>query len=149
MIFKEGKVVEKVGREPKKLQDIVNKLAAEAGGASGSAGFGGPSSSGWRAVDLPKGYDDVTDQLDVKGLDLLNADSDFGSVRVLFESKKPSALEDDKASDVPARDWIESDTDEQLMLFLPFQATLKLHTIQVSGIKTPILSSCRLLIMLL
>lgn len=142
MIFKEGKVIEKVGPEPKKLQDIVNKLAAEAGGASGSGGFGGPSSSGWRAADLPKGYDDVTDQLDVKGLDLLNADSDFGSVRVLFESSKPSALQNGKASEGQAKDWVESDTDEQLMLFLPFQATLKLHTIQVSGMKTPIISLC-------
>jgi hypothetical protein len=141
VIFKEGKVIEKVGPEPKKLQDIVNKLAAEAGGASGSSGFGGPSSSGWRAADLPKGYDDVTDQLDVKGLDLLNADSDFGGVRVLFESSKPSALENGKASE-GAKDWVESDTDEQLMLFLPFQATLKLHTIQVSGLKTQLLSLC-------
>ena len=133
VIFKEGKVVEKVGPEPRKLQDIVNKLAAEADGASGSSGFGGSSNGdSWRTAELPKGYDDVSDQLDVKGLDLLNADSDFGGVRGLFESSKPSALQKGKSAEGQAKDWVESDTDEQLMMFLPFQATLKVHSIQVS-----------------
>ena len=133
MIFKEGKVIEKVGPEPRKLQDIVNKLAAEAEGASGTSGFGGSSNGGsWRTAELPKGYDDVSDQLELKGLDLLNADSDFGGVRGLFESSKPSALQNGKSTEGQAKDWVESDTDEQLMMFLPFKATLKVHSIQVS-----------------
>lgn len=133
IIFKQGQVVEKVGPDPKKLQDILKKLAAEAEGGAGAAGFGGPSNSGsWRAAELPKGYDDVTDQLEIKGLDLLNADSDFGGVRVLFDSSKPSALQNGKAAE-GAKDWIESDTDEQLMLFTPFQSTLKVFSFQVSA----------------
>lgn len=132
MIFKQGKVVEKIqGADPRKLQGVVQKLAAEAEGSS--AGFGGASGSGsgWRTGDLPKGYSDVTDQVDVKGLELLNADGDFGGVRVLFDEAKPSGLQKGKAKEGQAKDWVESDTDEQLMLFVPFQATLKVHTIQV------------------
>ena len=129
MIFKQGKQIEKIqGADPRKLQDVVKKLAAEAEGTS-SAGFGG-SSSDWRVGELPKGYGDVTDQVDVKGLELLNADGEFGGVRTLFEHSKPSALGKGKGGE-GKKDWVESDTDEQLMLFVPFQATLKVHTIQV------------------
>jgi hypothetical protein len=81
---------------------------------------------------LPKGYSNVGDQVDVKGLELLNADSDFGGVRVLFDGSKPSALENGKAAEGKAKDWVESDTDEQLMLFVPFQSTLKVRMLQVS-----------------
>lgn len=120
------------GVDSRKLQQIVQKLAAEAEGGSSSSGFGGSSSgSSWRAGDLPKGYRDVTDQVDVKGLELLNADGEFGGVRTLFESSKPSALEKKGKADSTSKDWVESDTDEQLMLFMPFQSTLKVHTLQV------------------
>lgn len=132
MIFKLGKVVEKIqGADPRKLQGVVQKLAAEAEG--GVAGFGASSSGGrdWRIGELPKGYDDVTDQVDIKGLELLNADGNFGGVRVLFDKAKPAGLQKGKASDGQGKDWVESDTDEQLMLFVPFQSTLKVHTIQV------------------
>lgn len=133
MIFKQGNVVEKVqGADPRKLQTVVQKLASEAEG--GSSGFGGGSSSGssWRIGDLPKGYHDVTDQLDVKGLELLNADGEFGNVRVLFDGSKPSGLLKGKAAAGKTKDWVETDTDEQLMMFLPFQSILKVHTLQVS-----------------
>ena len=50
----------------------------------------------------------------------------------MFEDSKPSGLLKGKAAEKPAKDWVESDTDEQLMLFLPFQSTLKVHTLQVS-----------------
>lgn len=136
MIFKQGKVVEKIqGADPRKLQGAVRKLAEEADGSS--AGFGGEASgsgSGWRVGDLPKGYQDVTDQVDVKGLELLNADGDFGGVRVLFDSAKPFGLQKGKAAEGQGKDWVESDTDEQLMLFVPFQATLKVHTIQITSL---------------
>ena len=130
MLFEQGKVVEKIqGADPRKLQAVVEKLVAAAEG--GSSGLGSSSSgSGWRVGDLPKGYNDVTDQVDVKGLELLNADSEFGSVRTLFESSKPTGLQKGKA-EAKIKDWVESDTDEQLMLFMPFQSTLKVHTLQV------------------
>jgi len=134
MIFKSGQVVEKVkGADPRKLQDVVKKLAAEAEGGPSSSGFGGATGSGssWRVGDLPRGYNDVTDQVDIKGLELLNADSDFGTVRTLVDSGKPTGLQKGKASGTASKDWVESDTDEQLMLFMPFQCTLKVHTLQV------------------
>ena len=134
MIFKSGQVVEKVkGADPRKLQDVVKKLAAEAEGGPSSSGFGGATGSGssWRVGDLPGGYNDVTDQVDIKGLELLNADSDFGTVRTLVDSGKPTGLQKGKASGTASKDWVESDTDEQLMLFMPFQCTLKVHTLQV------------------
>lgn len=125
-------MVERVqGADPRKLQDVVKKLAAEAGNGS-SSGFGGSASgSTWRKGELPKGYGDISDQVDIKGLELLNADSDFGSVRVLFDGAKPSGLSKAGKESASTKDWVESDTDEQLMLFAPFQSTLKIHTIQV------------------
>jgi hypothetical protein len=89
---------------------------------------------------LPKGYGDVTDQVDVRGLDLLNADSEFGDARILFDSSKPSgtaSAEDGKgkgkAGDESKPDWVESDTDEQLMLYVPFRSTLKVHTLHITS----------------
>jgi hypothetical protein len=130
MLFEQGKVVDKVqGADPRKLQAVVKKLAAAA--ESSSSGLGGSSGGGgWRIGDLPKGYNDVSDQVDAKGLELLNADSEFGSVRTLFEGSKPTGLQNGKA-EAKVMDWVESDTDEQLMLFMPFQSTLKVHTLQV------------------
>lgn len=34
------------------------------------------------------------------------------------------------------KDHIESDTDEQLMIFIPFQATLKIHTLHITSAPT-------------
>ena len=31
-------------------------------------------------------------------------------------------------------DWVKSDTDEQLMLFIPFQSTLKVHSLQFTSL---------------
>lgn len=143
MIFKLGKVVEKIqGADPRKLQGVVRKLAAEAEG--GASGFGGSSStSDWREGDLPKGYGDVSDQVDLKGLELLNADSSFGSVRTLFDGAKPTGLMRGKAAEGKEKDWVETDTDEQLMVFIPFQATLKVHSISVCvGSFAPLESFC-------
>jgi hypothetical protein len=133
MIFNQGQAVEKIkGADPRKLQAAVKKLAAEAEG--GSSGFGASGSgSGWRTGDLPRGYSDVTDQVDLKGLELLNSDSEFGGVRILVDQSKPTGLQKGKAAAGKDKDWVESDTDEQLMLFMPFQSTLKVHTLQVSS----------------
>lgn len=129
MVFDNGKVVDKVqGADKKKLEDLVKKLAAQAG-ASSSGGSG--SGSGWRIGELPRGYGDVTDQIEVKGLEILNSDD---NVRVLIDDGKPSGLQKGKAAASAEKDWVESDTDEQLMLYMPFQANLKVHTIQVRAI---------------
>lgn len=133
LILKEGKVEEKIqGADPQKLQAVIKKLAAEAEGGPSSSGFGASGSgSNWRKGELPRGYNDITDQIEVKGLELLNADSEFGSVRVLVSGEKPTGLSNGKSVAIKEKDWVESDTDEQLMMFMPFQSTLKVHTIQV------------------
>lgn len=74
--------------------------------------------------------------VDVRGLDLLNADSDFGTVRTLLETSAPSSLSKGKAAQ-GKKDWVESDVDNQLMLFVPFTATIKLHTIHLTSYISP------------
>jgi len=74
---------------------------------------------------MPKGYTDITPSVDVRGLDLLNNDSDFSGARALFADSAPGAA---------AKDWVESDTDAQLMLYVPFQATLKIHTLHLTSL---------------
>ncbi|KAF2757091.1 putative thioredoxin [Pseudovirgaria hyperparasitica] len=145
LVFKKGVEVSRVrGADPKALQDTIKKIAAEADSDS-SGGFGGESSGTgnggtWRGAELARGYSDVTEHVDTKGLDLLNRDSDFGEARVLFDLGKPSALDLDgakgkgKATDTQKKtDWVESDTDEQLMLYIPFNMTMKIHTIQITS----------------
>jgi hypothetical protein len=120
---------------------VVKKLSAEAD-SDGANGFGESSSSGssWTAASLPKGYYDVTDQVDVRGLDLLNSDSECGTARILFDGSRPSSLDSGKgkgkatSTDGEGKDWVESDTDEQLMLYAPFMSTLKVHTLQITSL---------------
>lgn len=138
IMFRDGKVAEKVtGADPMKLQALVQKISLESqsaaigsgdtsGGGSGSGS--GNSALGWRGASLPRGYTDVTDQIEVPRTELLNFDEEFGGVRVLFDSGKPGALSGGKNSE---KDWVVSDTDEQLLLFAPFMSMVKLHTIQV------------------
>ena len=142
MIFKNKQAVSTIqGADPRKLSEAIKKLAAEAD-SDESGGFGEASGSGstWLGSSLPKGYGDVTDQVDVRGLDLLNSNSDYGNARTLFESSQPSALNSGKGKErseiEEKKDWIESDTDEQLMLFMPFQATLKVHTLHITSLPT-------------
>ncbi|KAH0541643.1 hypothetical protein FGG08_003874 [Glutinoglossum americanum] len=148
LVFKNGQVVTTVrGADPKGLTEAVQKLAAEAGNltsdGSSSSGFttvGGGNAGMWMGLNLPRGYNDVTDQVELKGLDLLNSDSEFGGARTLFDSKEPSRKAGaekgkGKSSDADTQpDWVESDTDEQLMLFVPFKATLKVHTLHITSL---------------
>ena len=135
IIFRNGKVADKVqGADPIKLQSVVKKLSEEVqniGSRDGEAGGSGSGSGNrdWRGAGLPRGYNDITDQIELRYCELLNVDPDAGGVRVLFDTAKPSALSGGKGA---TKDWVESDTDEQLLLFMPFQSMLKLHTLQVS-----------------
>jgi thioredoxin-like negative regulator of GroEL len=123
MVFRQGRAAEKIrGADVKQLQRVVADLRGLAGESSDAS---------WPRTALPKGYADITDEVEVRGLDMLNADAALGAASVLFGSGEPSGLAEAGAAD--ASDWVESDTDEQLMLYVPFQAQLKLHTIQVSG----------------
>ncbi|EMC91300.1 hypothetical protein BAUCODRAFT_322316 [Baudoinia panamericana UAMH 10762] len=138
MIFKAGRETKRIrGADPKALDQAVKQLAQEAGRADeGGAAAGEASSSGaaWLGVGVPRGYVDVTDQVDVLGLDFLNLDGEKGDKRTVFDGNKPSSLGAGKRKDGAKNDWIESDTDEQLMLFVPFQSTLKLHSIHLTSV---------------
>ncbi|KAF2003386.1 DUF1000-domain-containing protein [Amniculicola lignicola CBS 123094] len=147
LIFQNGQMKERLGAtNPQRLSDAIKRLAEEAesagsnAGASGGAAAGSSSSGGtWLGADLPRGYTDVTDQVDVRGLDLLNADSDFGGARTLFESSIPTTVAMGKGKGAASgatsvkKDWVESDVDEQLMLYFPFISTVKVHTIQITS----------------
>lgn len=136
IMFRDGNKIDEVkGADPTKLQSIIEKLTSEiqsvagGGGSAGSSSGGGSSALGWRGAELPRGYFDVTDQVEVQRAELLNFDEDFGSVRTLLDTSKPGGLSGGKKTE---KDWVVSDTDEQLLLFVPFMSMLKLHTLQVS-----------------
>jgi hypothetical protein len=141
MIFKNAQAVSTIqGANAPKLSEAVKKLVAEAeSDQAGGFGEASGSGSGWIGSNLPRGYGDVTDQVDLKGLDLLNSDSDLGNARTLFNTAKPSSLEHGKGKGKPSseetrKDWVESDTDEQLMLFIPFQSMLKVHSLHITSL---------------
>ncbi|KAF2266293.1 DUF1000-domain-containing protein [Lojkania enalia] len=142
IIFKNGNQIQRIiGANLQQLSEAIKRLATEAESDGSSGGFGEASSSSggpWRGADVPRGYNDVTDQVDVRGLDLLNADSDFGGVRTLFEITQPTTLAMGKGKRAASgsegkKDWVVSDVDEQLMLYMPFTSTLKVHTIQITA----------------
>lgn len=95
MVFKNARAVQTIrGADPRKLTEVVKKLANEAnavGDGATSGGFAESSGTGamWLGAALPKGFRDVTDQVDMQSLELLNMDSDFGGARALFASSKP------------------------------------------------------------
>ena len=137
MIFKAGRETKRIrGADPKALNEAVKQLAQEAAKAGDDSSAAGSSSGGkWAAFSAPRGYADVTDSVDLLGLDFLNLDGEAGDKRTLFDSSKPSSLDaKGKALSGGKKDWIESDTDEQLMLFIPFQSTIKLQSLHITSI---------------
>lgn len=144
--FKRGRVVSTIrGADPKKLSEAVQKLANEAnnmeseGGDEAAAGASG-AAGGWLGASLPRNYSDVTDQVSIKDLDMLNRASERGSAGVLFSQSKPSSLAGnngkgkEKSGQKEEADWVESDTDEQLMLYIPFNSTLKIHSLHITSL---------------
>lgn len=95
MVFKNARAIQTIrGADPKKLSEVVKKLANEANAIGDSATTGGftessGSGSMWLGASLPKGFRDITDQVDLQSLELLNMDSDFGGARALFAAGKP------------------------------------------------------------
>ncbi|KAH0334160.1 DUF1000-domain-containing protein, partial [Aureobasidium melanogenum] len=133
MVFKNGRETQRIrGADPKALDAAVKSLATEAessGDASSSS-----SSGTWIGASLPRGYSDITDSVDLLNLDFLNVDSEAGNARTVFNTAQPSAIS--KSSSAAAKDWIESDTDEQLMMYMPFQSSLKVHSIHITSLPT-------------
>lgn len=127
LIFRDGKLKDKAhGTNPLELKKFAEKIAKEAEALE--SGSSSAAASGWRGADLPRGYTDITDQVEIRDCEVLNADDDAGTVRTLFDASKPSALDNAKST---AKDWVQSGSDDQLLLYVPFQSTIKLHTIQV------------------
>ncbi|SZF00235.1 unnamed protein product [Blumeria hordei] len=137
LVFQRGEVIERVqGADMRKVQAIVQKLLPSTKDAPADATTGEKSTShsSWRLGELPPGYHDVTDQVDLDGLDLSNADLKFGRARVLFDESKPTALQKGKQQETATKDWVESDSDEQLMLFIPFQSRIKIHSFLITSL---------------
>lgn len=139
LTFKEGKIADTISGT-----NVVNRLLStisqgityiKEGTKSAAA-----SSQSWVGGDVPRGYQDITDQVDIKGIDLLNCDTEISPGRTVFESSKPSALTseaEDKGKEKEGSakaDWVESDTDEQLMLYIPFQSSIKIHSLQITSL---------------
>ncbi|RMZ80583.1 hypothetical protein DV738_g2735, partial [Chaetothyriales sp. CBS 135597] len=128
MIFKNARRIELIqGADPRKLSDAVKKLALEANRLGGDDGGEGDS-DGWLGASIPRGYNDVSSEVDVTGLELLNWDSTYGNAKTLLKGNKPRGERSDA---------VESDTDEQLMLYLPFRSTLKVHSIHLTSPPSP------------
>ncbi|PTB47194.1 uncharacterized protein TrAFT101_003374 [Trichoderma asperellum] len=131
ILFRKGKVIHTVqGANPVELRTVVGKLISELESLAEAAG-GSESGGVWKGAEIPRGYSDVTDQVELRGCELLNADDNAGPVKVLFENSKPSALGLGKST---STDWVQSGSDDQLLLFIPFQSTIKLHTLQITSV---------------
>jgi len=123
LIFKNKKVVHSIrGANVQDLTNGIQSFASEVAAASEdnsgtSPSAAGDSSSNWLGGSIPKGYEDVSDQIDIKGIDLLNCNNEVAPGRVLFEASKPSGFaapgrEKGKAkADQITPDLVESDTD--------------------------------------
>lgn len=130
LIFRDGKVKDKAhGTNPLELRKFAEKIAKEAQAVE--SGSSSAAASGWRGSELPRGYSDITDQVEIRDCEVLNAADEAGTVRALFDTAKPSGLDKGKSTASAAKDWVQSGSDDQLLLYIPFQSTVKLHTIQV------------------
>ncbi|PHH79572.1 hypothetical protein CDD80_4452 [Ophiocordyceps camponoti-rufipedis] len=128
LLFRDAAVVNMAqGPNPKGLQDLVQNLASQVQSLGGDGAMAGA----WRGAEVTRGFSDITDQVEVRGCELLNSHQDAGPVKVLFDSSKPSALGDGQPS---SKDWVQSGADDQLLLFMPFQSSIKLHTLQLTSL---------------
>ncbi|KAI5199656.1 DUF1000-domain-containing protein [Aureobasidium subglaciale] len=133
MVFKNGRETQRIrGADPKALDAAVKSLASEA--ESSSADASSSSSGSWIGASLPRGYSDITDSVDQLNLDFLNVDSEAGNARAVFNTAQPSAIS--KSKSTGEKDWIESDTDDQLMLYIPFNGALKVHSLHITSFPT-------------
>lgn len=128
IVFQNGQIRKTIqGADVPALQNTFQEISAQAGAGSSGA-------QSWIAVAPTRLFQDVTTDIDPRGLDMLNASKECGSARSLFDASKPLALQNQST---PSPDWVESDTDEQLMLFIPFKTTLKIHSLQITSVSAP------------
>ena len=151
LAFKNGTIVSRmsgVQELVKAIRGLLGHLSSgSSSGASGASSSGGAgagaedsnASHHWLgAVITAKNYSNITSNIENTRLDILNANAALGGPRTLFEGTKPSALDSKGKGKAESKgDWVESDTDEQLMLFVPFQSAVKLHSIQITSLPPP------------
>ena len=126
MIFKNGRETQRIrGADTQALGKAVKSLADEASSADAS-GSGSGSCGQWLGSSLPRGYDEVTTSVDQKGLDFLNLSSEAGNSKAIFSASQPKSLGKAKSAEGDI-DYVESDTDDQLMMFIPFQSLSLIH----------------------
>jgi thioredoxin len=90
MVFRNARRVEFIeGADPRKLSNVVKDLANEVNKMDTGEAVGTSNGGTWLGAELPRGYVDVTSQVDVLGLEMLNWDSDHGNARTLISSDKP------------------------------------------------------------
>ncbi|EEP77611.1 conserved hypothetical protein [Uncinocarpus reesii 1704] len=135
LIFKDGDLVKTIkGANAQGLTSAVAEFAtASEGGNAAADSESSETGAMWLGAATPKSYQDITENVEVKDIDLLNCDNDIAPGRVLFGKSQPSALRP-KAKEEGKPDWVESDADEQLMLFMPFQASLKIHSLHITSL---------------
>ncbi|ATY59359.1 Thioredoxin 1 [Cordyceps militaris] len=134
LIFRDGRLKDRtLGTNPLELRKFAEKIAEESIALEESSG--NAATSGWRGAPLPRGYNDVTDQVEIRDCEVLNADDEAGTVRTLFDTHEPSTLQKGKdTASADTKDWVQSGSDDQLLLYIPFQSTIKLHTIQLTSL---------------
>jgi hypothetical protein len=109
------------------LEQLLTQLPAvfgapkgESSGATASAGSS--SSAEWLAHTPARGFSNITSAIETQRLEVLNSSC---SVKTLFAPTKPASKDGD---------YVVSDTDEQLMVFIPFQSSVKLHSLQITSL---------------
>ena len=146
LFLRDGAPVESIrGANVQALQAAAAKLAGTpdaVGSEDASAGSTADTSiPSWIGSSLPRGYNDITSEIDQQKVEVLNSDSSFGVASTVFTPLIPSGLDKGKgkdaandAGDDPKVDWVESDTDEQLMLFVPLRSTTKIHSLHITSL---------------
>ena len=132
------------GANQQALLKLIDRWKVIGSGSGGGGGGGGESSGSggeggnWIGNELPRGMSNITDQVDIKGIEIRNNDSSFGNARTLIEPSAPTSLRKGKTASTTSsaegsKDWVESDTDPELMIHMPFQSTLKIHSLQLTS----------------
>lgn len=142
IVFQKGRSLSTVrGADPRKLNEVVRKLGSEADKAKTVRGgeSSGKTESGndrWLGAPIPEKQSDISNKYDPTGLELLNCGNKYGQPKVLFNTSKPSALSSTGEGNgkEDSEDWVESETDEQLMLYVPFMSSLRIGMLQLTSL---------------
>lgn len=138
VIYKNGEVLREVkGAEKEALTNAVMVGVRAASGEAGeSSDAAGDDDQTWLGAPAPRLYQDITDEVDVKGIDMLNRDDEAGPGKCLFDNHIPRTIAAAKGKEKEAilPDWVQSDTDEQLIVFIPFQSSTKVHSLHITSL---------------